>query len=57
MMYLQEKGKLVEFYRSFRDSADRDPTGVEIFKEVLGVRELAAFQKEWEVWVLGLRYR
>jgi hypothetical protein len=53
--YLQEKGLLTKFYREFVANARRDPSGVNTLKRVLGEDDLAAFQKQWEKWVLGLR--
>ncbi len=57
LMYLQEQGLLREFYWTFHDSADRDPTGLASLKKVLKVKSLDAFTKEWKRWVLGLRFR
>ena len=54
--YLQEQGKLVEFYKTFRDNVRRDPTGIESLKRVLGTDDLVAFKKRWEQYVLKLRF-
>jgi hypothetical protein len=54
--YLQEKGLLVKFYRDFRDAAAKDPSGLATLRSVLGADDMAAFQKEWERWVLELRF-
>ena len=56
--WLQEHGLLVKFYRAFRAAHQKDPTGYETLKAVLGRDEkgMAAFQKEWEAWVLTLRF-
>ena len=56
--WLQEQGRLVKFYREFRAAHKDDPTGYETLKKVLGRQEkgMAAFQKEWEAWVLKLRF-
>jgi hypothetical protein len=54
--YLQEKGLLGRFYREFRDSHDRDPTGYETLRTVLDEDDMAAFQQRWEAFVLGLRF-
>lgn len=56
LYYLQEKGLLRDFYHRFHDAHEKDPTGVETLKAVLGEKDLAAFQKRWEEWVLGLRF-
>lgn len=55
--YLQEQGKLVEFYHAFRKNAAADPTGYATLQKTLGERDMAAFQKRWEKYVGGLRYR
>ena len=54
--YLQEQGRLVRFYRDFSAHAKDDPTGVKTLKQVLGTEDLDAFQKKWEMFVLGLRF-
>jgi hypothetical protein len=54
--YLQEKGLLVDYYRRFLANRDRDPTGYETLKAVLGRDDegMARFQDEWEKWVMAL---
>ena len=54
--WLQEKGLLVKFYRAFRDRHADDPAGYRTLRDVLGNPDMAAFQKEWEAFVLGLRF-
>ena len=54
--YLQQKGLLREFYRSFRDNVAKDPTGYDTLKAVLKEEDMTAFQKRWEAYVLDLRY-
>lgn len=53
--YLQEKGLLTKFYREFVAAAKDDPTGYETLKRVLSEKDMAAFQKKWEKFILGLR--
>jgi len=58
MYYLQEQGKLHGFYHRFvRDHAE-DPTGYDTLRAVLGAegKDMAAFQRKWEKYVLGLTY-
>ncbi len=55
--YLQEKGLLREFYRRFVAGAKKDPTGLRTLKSVLREDDMARFQKRWQLWVLGLRFR
>ena len=52
--YLQEHDLLVRFYREFTPSASWDPTGYYTLKRVLGVDDMAAFQRKWESFVLEL---
>ena len=54
MLYLQEKGVLVEFYRRFRDRFKEDKTGVKFAEEVL-TRKLEEFEPDWRKWVMGLK--
>jgi hypothetical protein len=54
--YLQQQGLLQKFYRQFRASSTGDPTGYETLQRVLGESDMAAFQKRWETFVLGLRF-
>lgn len=54
--YLQEHGLLIKFYRAFRANAAKDPSGYETLRNVLGKPDMAKFQKEWEKYVLGLRF-
>jgi hypothetical protein len=54
LYYLQQKELLVRFYREFRANRERDPTGIETLRRVLGERDIKAFQRKWETYVLGL---
>jgi hypothetical protein len=56
LYYLQEQELLDDYWRRWRPNAGKDPTGYATLKAVLGVDDLAAFQREWERWVLGLRF-
>jgi hypothetical protein len=55
--YLQQKGLLQKFYRRFYANRKDDPTGYETLQDVLGQPDMAEFQKEWEAYVLKLRFR
>jgi hypothetical protein len=55
--YLQENGLLRKYYREFRAHCSDDPTGYKTLQRVLGRRDMDAFQKEWEAFVLTLRFR
>ncbi|MBI5385848.1 MAG: DUF1570 domain-containing protein [Verrucomicrobia bacterium] len=54
--YLQEQGRLVKFYREFKADAKADPTGLASFKRVLAQPDMAAFQPQWEAFVLKLKF-
>jgi hypothetical protein len=56
LYYLQEKGLLADFYRRFRGDRARDPTGYSTLVDVLGERDMAAFQRRWQEWVLALEF-
>jgi hypothetical protein len=53
---LQEHDLLRKFYRRFYADRKTDPTGYNTLKAVLGRDDMDAFQKEWEAWVMKLRY-
>ena len=57
--YLQQEGALKTYYKKFRGNCAKDPTGYKTLQEVLGRKgedEMQAFQKEWEKWVLKLKF-
>jgi hypothetical protein len=56
MLYLQEQGLLRTYYRRFRDGAKEDPSGLKTLKQVLKVEDLESFDKQWQKWVLTLRF-
>jgi hypothetical protein len=54
LYYLQERGLLVRFYKEFYNSRQADPTGYRTLQTILNEQDMAAFQKKWEKFVLGL---
>lgn len=54
--YLQEHGLLRRYYAEFVADAADDPTGYRTLQRMLGVEDMAAFQREWEAFVLRLRF-
>ncbi|MCE5325724.1 MAG: hypothetical protein LLG01_04865 [Planctomycetaceae bacterium] len=54
--YLQQKGLLKDYYHRFYRNQAKDPTGYQALKTVLGNPDMAVFQKQWEKWVLTLRF-
>jgi hypothetical protein len=53
--YLQEQGKLTKFYHEFVANQKDDPTGYQTLVKTLGERDMDAFKKRWETFVLKLR--
>lgn len=54
--YLQEKGLLRDYYHAFRRSAVQDSSGYETLRRVLGDPDMRQFQREWQEFVLKLRF-
>ena len=54
--YLQEKGLLVKFYADFAAARKEDPTGYKSLVKVLGEKDMKAFQKRWEAYVMELKF-
>ncbi|MBN1589245.1 MAG: hypothetical protein JW888_07005, partial [Pirellulales bacterium] len=54
--YLQEEGLLEKYYQRFHRHREADPTGYETLQEVLGRTDMEAFKKEWEAFVMKLRF-
>ena len=52
--YLQEKGLLRKFYRDFVANQKTDPTGYKTLQTTLAERDMTAFQKRWEAFVMKL---
>jgi hypothetical protein len=53
--YLQQNGLLVKFYQQFVANQRDDPSGFKTLQNVLGVRDIDAFQEIWHKYVLALR--
>ena len=54
--YLQQQNKLIEFYKAFAKNVARDKTGYETLQQTLGNPDMEQFQREWEKYVLTLRF-
>lgn len=52
--YLQEKGLLRKFYKDFVGNQNTDPRGYKTLQTVLGERDMTAFQRKWEAFVMKL---
>ncbi|NIA22069.1 MAG: hypothetical protein GWP05_08945 [Anaerolineaceae bacterium] len=44
------------FYHEFAANAEGDPAGYETLRKVLGEKDMAAFKKRWEIWILKLHF-
>src|SRR5437588_10244833 len=53
--YLQQRGLLVKFYREFVNQRKDDKSGYKTLMRVLAVRDMTAFKRTWEKFVLGLQ--
>lgn len=53
--YLQQNGLLIKFYKEFVKNQKTDTTGYKTLQSVLGEKDMNAFQKNWEAFVLKLR--
>ena len=56
LYYLQERGRLRDFYRSFRAARDKDPTGYATLVQALGERDMDDFRTRWEKFVAALTF-
>ena len=54
LFYLQQRNLLRTFYREFYTHRKRDPTGYATLKRILRIKDMNAFQRKWENYVLGL---
>ena len=57
LYFLQQHKLLRQYYKQFHRNRLQDPTGYETLKKVLNTRDMAAFQRKWQQWVLTLRFR
>jgi hypothetical protein len=53
--YLQQKNLLVKFYQNFHARQKGDPSGFKTLQTTLAERDMAAFKRKWETYVLALR--
>ncbi len=54
--YLQQHEKLVPYYHQFVKDVDADPTGYETLKRILGREDMNQFQRDWQDYVMKLRF-
>jgi hypothetical protein len=53
--YLQQEGKLSEFYRKYREDFAKDATGAKALEAVFG-KKISKIEAEWKRWILKRRY-
>jgi hypothetical protein len=56
LYYLQDHGRLRDFYRAFRAARAKDPTGYATLVKALGASDMAAFEQRWQAYVARLRF-
>jgi hypothetical protein len=56
LMYVQDRGLLVEYYHAFVAAHEKDPTGWKTLLGTLDEEDPSDFRRRWEEWVLGLRF-
>ena len=56
LYYLQERGKLHDFYRAFRTARTKDPSGYATLVATLGTDDMAAFERGWRAYVAKLTF-
>ena len=54
-MYLQEQGKLGEFYRRFRDNRLNDAHGIASLEKTIGAAAMATLDADFQKWVMTLK--
>jgi len=57
LYYVQENGKLREFYKQFVDNAEKDPAGLQTICRVMKVDSIEALEKNWLKFVGSLRLK
>jgi len=56
LYYLQERGKLRDFYRAFRAARTKDPSGYATLVATLGADDMPAFERSWRAYVGKLTF-
>lgn len=55
--YLQENDLLGKYYHAFVANHKTDPTGYKTLQQVLGTKDMDAFKKTWQAYVMELRFK
>lgn len=56
LYYLQDKGKLRDFYTAFRAARAKDPSGYATLVATLGEKDMTAFEARWRAYVGKLTF-
>jgi hypothetical protein len=56
LMYLQDRGRLPDYYKKFRDGHADDKTGLATLEKAIAPQPLDDFERQWRAWVLTLRF-
>jgi len=56
LYYLQQRGLLRPYYRAFVANHGEDPTGHQTLRKILAVEDMQQAQRDWESWVLDLKF-
>ncbi len=56
LYYMQEKGLLRDYYKAFRGTRTKDPSGYATLVKALGETDMTDFQKRWHKYVRGLHF-
>jgi len=54
--YLQQHGLLRKFYHRFHADCEKDPSGYKTLQAILGRDDMEKFKRDWEAYVLKLRF-
>ena len=56
LMYLQEQGKLADFYHKLRAGQAEDKSGLKTLEALITPKTMGEFEKAWRAWVMQLRF-
>lgn len=54
MLFLLDRGKLTEFYRTYTDTFGTDPTGLHALRTTLGHAEQGDLEADYQAWITSL---
>jgi len=56
MLWLQEQGKLQNYWAAFRKGVKNDPTGYATLVEIIGTDDMKTWRASWDQWVNKLEF-